>query len=263
VLRSPARHRLHHRLERLAKRRSIAGSESVIGCWSEQSHFHFRSCCVLPDEVDPVAYCGSLVNVITPYAFWQQAKSEGHGGVLITAGTSATGIAMLGLGLAGEIPIVSIARNEAGKQQLLRLGAKHVVVQNDPDFETDLARAAEANRATEVFDGVGGELLTRIAPHLPRECTVSSYGYLGGNQPFAMATNLLMTKKMTLTSFSNFGSPTARDPRALESALANIGRVLAMPHFRTRRGRAFSFEEIQAAIAYEAGDGGKAVLLPR
>jgi hypothetical protein len=47
--------------------------------------------------VNAEEYAGSLVNVITPYAFLKQAVGEGHKGIIATAGTSATGIAMLGI----------------------------------------------------------------------------------------------------------------------------------------------------------------------
>jgi hypothetical protein len=62
-------------------------------------------------------------------------------------------------------------------------------------------------------------------------------------------TTLLMTKALTLRSFSNFGSPTVRDPQNLDAALRHIGELLALPHRKTALGRAYQFEEIDQAMA--------------
>lgn len=102
---------------------------------------HHLTCVILPDSVDSIDYSGSVVNVITPYAF---LKQEQHRGILVTAGNSATGIAMLGIGLAYEIPIVSIVRSAAGEQELRSLGAKNVLVKTHAEFDRDLAAVTEA-----------------------------------------------------------------------------------------------------------------------
>jgi len=205
----------------------------------------------------------SLVNVITPYAFWARTRQEQHRGVLVTAGSSATGIAMLGIALAYGIPLVSIVRTGAARQRLIALGAENVVVASDPDFERDLAALLEAQNASAVFDGVGGALLSRIAPLALRGSTVYSYGYLGGDAPVVLHTSVLMAKNMTLTSFSNFGSPTVQDRAQLESALDAISQIIAMPHFKTRRGASFGYDAIDAAMTYHDDDNGKAMLLPQ
>ena len=116
----------------------------------------------LPEEVDTHDYSGSLVNVIAPYAFWKQAVSGGHKGVLITAGASATGIA-----------------------------------------------------------------------------TVYSYGVLGKESLFTIDGRLLMAKDLTLKGFSNFRSATVRNPLELDTALQELSEIIAMPHFRTKRGESF------------------------
>lgn len=59
--------------------------------------------------VDPL----SLVNLITPYAFLKSALSEGHWGAIATAGHSATGRALMGLGLQYEFPVISVVRSES------------------------------------------------------------------------------------------------------------------------------------------------------
>jgi NADPH:quinone reductase-like Zn-dependent oxidoreductase len=252
----------YYKGKKVAVYRSLIGTDQTIGTWCEIAQMHHLACVVLPDSADAIDYSASLVNLITPYAFIKQAQQERHRGVLITAGTSATGIAMLGMALAYQIPVVSIVRSEEGKQQLLDLGATKVLDQTHVDFDRDFAAVAEAARATAIFDGVGGALLNRFLPMVARGSTVYSYGYLGGSAPVSLPTSLLMAKSLTLKGFGNFSSPTVQDRHQLAEALAEISRIIDKPHFKTKRGQLFSFAEIKAAISYSDKNGGKAILRP-
>jgi NADPH:quinone reductase len=245
---------------KVAVYRSLQKSENLIGTWCEYSQLHRLNCVLLPEELDTHDYSGSLVNAITPFAFWKQAATEGHQGILITAGTSATGIAMLGLALAKQIPVVSVVRDEAGRAELQNFGAENILVQESKTFQDDMAEVTRGLETTSVFDGVGPELINRIAPSLPPHATVYSYGVLGKERLFSIASELFMAKDLALKSFSNFRSTTVRNSGELETALQELSRIMAMPHFRTKRGRAFAFEEIQDALGYSGDHGQKPIL---
>ncbi len=49
--------------------RSLSQSEHTVGLWSELAMVPRTSCVVLPTSVSVRDYSGSLVNIITPYAF--------------------------------------------------------------------------------------------------------------------------------------------------------------------------------------------------
>jgi NADPH:quinone reductase len=230
--------------KKVAVYRSLQKTENLIGTWSEYAQLHRLNCVLLPDKLDTRDYSNSLVNVITPYAFWKQAASESHKGVVITAGASATGIAMLGIALANRIPVVSVVRDEAGKEELSEFGAENVLVREAKTFQNDIAEITRQLGTTAVFDGVGAELINQIAPLLPPHATVYSYGRLGKESLFSIAGDLLMAKDLTLKSFSNFRSATVRNPLELETALEELSAISALPQFRTKRGKAFEFDRI-------------------
>ncbi len=71
-----------------------------------------------------------------------------------------------------------------------------------------------------------------------------------------------MGKALTLKRFSNFETPSVRDPERLHQMLQALEAQAADPLFLTRVGRTFALEEIAAAMAFEAEPGAKAVLLP-
>ena len=106
-------------------------------------------------------------------------------------------------------------------------------------------------------------MLTRIVPHLPVDTTVYAYGFLGGPVPVAFPTALLMMRNLTLRRFSNFESPTVKDRGSLVAALDDLSGVIDEPPFRTRIGRVFGFDQIDAAMSYERVAGAKAALSPK
>ncbi len=85
-------------------------------------------------------------------------------------------------------------------------------------------------------------------------------GFLAGDVPISLATTLFMTKNLIMKRFSNFESATVRDEHSLGAALADLGSSLDDPLFRTRTGEEFRFDDIEAAMRYEAVPGAKAVL---
>ena len=113
-----------------------------------------------------------------------------------------------------------------------------------------------------MFDGVGGDLLTEIAPSLPINATVSIYGLLGGAAPISLPGALFLMKNLTIRKFSNFESATVSNAGLLRAALQDIAPLIGDTAFKTRRGREFSFSEIERAMGYEAKPGAKAILVP-
>lgn len=65
--------------KKIAIYRSLQRSPDTIGLWSERALVPYRSCLILPDNVSMRDYCGSLVNVITAYAFLREIGAEGVG----------------------------------------------------------------------------------------------------------------------------------------------------------------------------------------
>jgi len=242
--------------------RSLKPSEEMIGTWCEYASMHYLDCIILPDDAVPEEYSGSVVNAITPYAFLQQVSAEGHKGILSTAGTSATGIAMVGICLANNFPLISIVRNEAGRKELAALGARNIAVQNDPAFQQQLQELSKALSATAVFDGVGGEVLNKIIEPIPNNATIHSYGYLGDAIPLTVHTRTLSAKGITIKPFANFRTETVMNPQRLEKALQALSTIFHQPHFKTKPGRIFSLAEINDALAFTAAHGEKAILCP-
>jgi NADPH2:quinone reductase len=246
----------------VAMYRSLHYSDKMVGTWSQYTHMHWLDCVILPPGEDPNAWSGSLVNIITPYSFIRQTQSEGHKGILSTAGNSATGIAMIGMSIAYQFPLISIARNQQSKQKLQALGATHVLAEDDPNFTPQLKEMAAALETTAIFDGVGGSILNKLIDPMPVNSTIYSYGYLGDDIPFTAHTRALSTKNISFHPFANIRTQTVTNPQNLENALAAIARIIHMPHFKTKPGKTFNLASIAEALAFEDNTGAKAILDP-
>ncbi len=241
--------------------RSLHNSDSLVGCWSEYAHVHWLDCVVIPNDALPEEYSGSLANVVTPYAFRMESLNEGHTGIISTAGTSTTGIMMLGISLQLGFPLISIVRNQNGKRLLERMGALHVVVQEDAEFNTQLQELAVRLNATAVYDALGGTTLNRIIDLLPNGSTIYSYGFLADDIPLNIFMRQILFKRLTIKSFGNINTQTVRDPERLKEALNFISGIIGMPHFKTNVGRIFALQEIDEAITYTPTGTEKAVLV--
>jgi NADPH2:quinone reductase len=240
--------------------RQLMYSESVVGSWSAYAQVHYLDAVVLPDSVDLFDYSGSMVNVITPYSFLKQVMAEGHKGIVSTAGNSATGIALLGFCLSYGFPLVSVVRNADGRKELEALGAKNIVVQGEDGFDQQLTEMSQALSATAVFEGVGGQTLSRILPLVPRGSVIYSYGFIGDSEPVSFHASTLAVRNVVIRPFANTSTDTVKDSEKLAQALRDIAEVIHMPHFRTKVGRKFLLEEIGEAIAFPVVNGKKAVL---
>lgn len=241
--------------------RSLGRSAQSVGLWSERAQVPYTSCVVLPDHVSAIDYSGSLVNVMTAYSFIEEIVAAGHLGIVVTAGHSATGNALAALARQRGLPAIFLVRTDAARDALLAAGVEHVIVTN-AGFIAMLAELSLQLGTTAVFDGVGGRLLGEVATALPANSRIWCYGFLGAAEPASFPTTLIMMKNLVIGRFSNFESEAVRNPERLEAALQALGAVIADPLYRTRIGETFTFEQIEAAMAYAGHDGAKAILIP-
>lgn len=240
--------------------RSLQRDLPIVGLWCEQAHVPYLTCLPLPDRVQARRHAGSLVNIITAYAFLDEAIADGHDAVIVTAGNSDTGRAMATLARRRQMPAILVVRTETAKRELQHHGVEHVLV-NQPGFLTELGDLAASLGATAVFDGVGGHLITAIAPILPMNSTIYFYGFLAGPTPVSFSSAMVMMKNITLRRFSNFESATVRDGKKLRFALDVLQSSIDDPLLLTRIGREFRLDQYDAAMSYEGASGAKAVFV--
>ena len=250
---------------KVAYYRSLNPSEHKVGCWSEFALMHYLDCIILPNEVDVVDYCGSVVNIMTAYAFYKTADLSPQKGVIATAGESLTGKALLGVAQEKNVPIISIVRNEAEKERLEPFGAENILIQSDDNFDHQIETLSQELNATAVFDGVGGSILTHIIPLLPPRSTTYSYGFLGtysGDDVVNFQTLTIFDKTIRLDTFGVMKNETTLNQDKLKPAVEDLKGFVHKPHFRVETGQVFAPEAFMEAIEFTANpkSKGKAVI---
>jgi len=250
----------HYMGKQVAIYRSLGKSPESVGLWCERAQVPYTSCLILPDHVRAKDYCGSLVNVVTAYAFLEEIAEAGHKGILVTAGNSATGRALAALARGRNVPAIFLVRTTAAAQALRLAGAEHVIV-TDNDFTKQLGALSAELSTTAVFDGVGGDLPGTIAACLPINATIYFYGFLGGNSTFSISSVFFMMKNLTMKRFSNFESRTVKEEAKLTAMLTVLEELIDDPMFTTKIGKEFRYDQIALAMAYASHEGAKAVLV--
>lgn len=253
----------HYRGRKVAIYRSLQPDKPFLGTWCEIAQLPYLACLPLPEDVDEKNYSGSLVNIVTAYAFIEQATAEGHRGIFVTAGSSATGRALAALAQRRGLATISIVRNSRSRAELMRAGVGNVLASDAADFIHVLEGMARDFSTTAVFDGVGGTLVSRLLVALPVRSSISFYGFLSGAENVVFGSSIFMMKDLTMKRFSNFDSALVRDEKRLEKMLADLSAQIRDQRFHTPIGQTFELKDYEAAMGCNHNDGRKAVLLPQ
>jgi NADPH:quinone reductase len=241
--------------------KALKPSVEATGLWCETAHVPSETCLILPDNLRVRDYNGSLANILTIYAFLAQAHSEGHRGVIVTAGSSATGLIAASFTRRQCIPAIFLVRSAASREKLVSQDIEHVLLTTEEDFEARLQDLATLLGATAVFDGVGGELLGRIVPALPEGATVYVAGIMGASAPAVFSSMHIVASNLTIKRFSVLETPTVLDPEKLAAACQDIEALVDDPLLATRIGAEFRFDQIDEAIEYDSSAGLRSVLV--
>ena len=243
--------------------KALKPSVEATGLWCETAQVPFQTCLILPENLRVRDYCGSFANILTIYAFLAQAQREGHRGVIVTAGSSSTGLIAASLTRRQGIPAIFLVRSAASREKLVSQGIEHVLLTTEENFEERLQHLAIRLGATAVFDGLGGELIGRIVPALPTGGTVYVAGIMNASTPAVFSTMHIVEKNLTIKRFSVLETETALDPEKLAAASRDIEALIDDPLLATRIGEEFRFEQIYDAMEYDSSAGLRAVLVAR
>jgi len=243
--------------------KALKPSDQATGLWCETAQVPFQTCLILPDNLRVRDYNGSFANILTIYAFLEKAKSEGHSGVIATAGSSATGLIVAALTRRQGIPAIFLVRSAASREKLVSHGIENVLVTTEEDFQERLQDLAARLGTTAVFDGVGGELFGRIVPALPTGATIYVAGIMGASTPAVFSTMHIVEKGLTMKRFSLLETEIMSNPEKLATATRDIEAVIDDPLLVTKIGKEFSFDQIDDAMKYDSSAGLRPVLVVR
>lgn len=167
--------------------------------------------------------------------------------VIIPAASSSVGLAAIQIvNHLGGIPIAA-TRTQLKRAELLKAGAKHVIVTSEQDLVREVMTITAGHGAKVSFDPVAGPALNDLAAASAEQGTIFVYGALSPEPtPFPLFPAL--AKNLTLRGYTLF-SLTSR-PDALEKAKKFVVDNLASGALKPVIAKTFPLEQIVEAHRY-------------
>lgn len=164
--------------------------------------------------------------------------------VIITAASSSVGLAAIQIVKAQGGTSIATTRTSAKKQELLQLGADHVIATEEEDLPARVKEITGGKGARVVFDPVGGDYINTLGAATANGGQIFLYGMLSGKPtPFPMTT---FARGVTMrgTSISEM-----KAPQYFETMKRYVSERLANGTFKPKIAKVFPFAD--AVKAYE------------
>lgn len=167
--------------------------------------------------------------------------------VLITAASSSVGIAAIEITRAQGAISIATTRTQAKKEELLKLGADHVIVTNDENLPTRIKEITKGQGARIIFDPVAGKDIEKLAEAAADKGIIFVYGNLA-NEPMPYPLFTALSKGLTIRGYTLFELST--DLNLRKEAEKYIFDHITQGDFKPRIARIFSLDQIVAAHQY-------------
>ncbi len=167
---------------RLGKTVACTPNPGGGGSWAAYMRCSAMRCVPLPKACDPIQGAMMLVNPMTALALIRMAEEEKHKAVVNNAAASALGKMLIKLAVHRHIPLINIVRKQAQVDELLELGAVHVLNSTSPDFESALSNLSHELNATLFLDAVTGPATAQLLRCAPEGSTLLAYARLSGEE---------------------------------------------------------------------------------
>ena len=189
----------------LKGRRVAVARPEGEGVWAEYAAIAASNCIPVGDALPVEAAAAFVVNPFTSYALIQKAHKKRAKAIVQSAAASQVGKGVIALARAAKIETISIVRRQDQVAEIEKLGAKHILLQDDKDFESKLAKLCGELQPTLFFDAVGGKLTSLIMHTMPQNSDAIVFGYLEENLPHphggAFPIQSVIYKNQTISAF--------------------------------------------------------------
>ncbi len=237
-----------------------AFSLNQYGVAGEQVIIPFHALAEYPEHLSPVEGASIWMQYMTAYGalieFGQLTKGEF---VLIAAASSSAALGAIETVKAEGGVAIATTRSRTKRDQLLALGADHVIVTDEENLVERVRTITNGAGARIVFNPIAGPLLNQLADAAAVGATIFQYGWLSGREtPFPVMQSI--AKALTIRGY--WLVEIMSDPERLARAKHYVFDKLIKKQFKPTIGKTFRFEQVVQAYQYlESNDQvGKIVL---
>jgi NADPH:quinone reductase-like Zn-dependent oxidoreductase len=160
------------------KRVAFVGAGQGDGCWAEYFVTSAKTCMPIDKAIAAEQAATFIINPFTAFGLLDRAKELGAQAVIQNAAASQVGRLVIRIARMRGIPVISTVRRQEQKDALEAIGAEHVLITTDPDFDNSLKSLAKQLKASVLFDSVSGKDTARLLMAMPARSTAVVYGGL-------------------------------------------------------------------------------------
>jgi NADPH:quinone reductase-like Zn-dependent oxidoreductase len=201
-----------------------------------------------PPNLSPVEGAAIWMQYLTAYNGLIHAAHFAKGDfVIISAASSSVGIAAIEIANAEGAISIATTRTSSKKDELLSLGATHVIATEEEDFLARVREITQGRGARVAFDPVSGPFLDTLCKAAAVGAIIVEYGSLS-MKPAALPIALVLTKLLTIRGFTLM--EITRDPALLAIAKKYVYDRLADGRFHPKIAKVFPFDQAIEAFKY-------------
>jgi NADPH:quinone reductase-like Zn-dependent oxidoreductase len=223
-------------------------SQNRYGTLGEEAIVPASALGEFPARLDFAQAAAIWMQYLTAYgALVHYGKVTAGDFVSIPAASSSVGLAAIQMVRDAGAVAIAVTRASAKKQELLHLGAHHVIASQEEEYVSRVGEITGGKGVRLTFDPVGGPFVEQLASAATLGGVLFEYGLLSG-QPTPFPVRIALGKGLTLRGYTLH--EITREPDLLQTALKYVSDRLADGRFAPRIARTFPFEQTVAAYRY-------------
>ena len=167
--------------------------------------------------------------------------------VVIRAASSSVGLAAIQITKAQGATAIAVSRSSKKRDELLKLGADHVIASEEEDYVKRVMEITSGKGARVTFDPVGGSFVEKLAQAASADSIIFEYGALS-MEPTPFPLMEALAKGIALKGYTM--PEVTKDHVVLERAKQYIYERLADGRFKPKIAKVFPFAEVVQAYQY-------------
>jgi NADPH:quinone reductase-like Zn-dependent oxidoreductase len=148
------------------------------GTWAQYLLTKASLCSPLKRGISFESGATLLVNPMTALAFLEIIRKGRHAAFVNTAAASQLGRMLVRMAGKKGIPLINIVRRKEQLDLLRSIGAEHVLVSTDADFDQQLKELTHRLKATLLLDAIAGDFTQRLIDASPAGSLILLYANL-------------------------------------------------------------------------------------
>lgn len=223
-------------------------SQNRYGTLGEQAVVPEIALAEYPGNLTPVQGAAIWMQYITAYGALVQVGGVMRGDFIsIPAASSSVGLAAIAIVRDAGATAIAVTRTRAKKDELLSLGAHHVIVTQEEDYAARIKEITGDKGVRLTFDPVGGPFVQKLVAACAPGGIIFEYGLLSG-EPTPFPLSEALPKGVSMRGYTMM--EVTQNPKTSAAAQRYIFERLADGRFVPKIAKTFPFAQLVDAYRF-------------